>query len=199
MSRERDPLAPDPHWRVDLRLVAELAEDNVIGTRFLVNVIFSAVAVIALIYCGWLGYQDFSLRHQIRDWDQRVKDNAAEVREIQDMQKKYAMEAAKVDQAWTLIRPQLRVHAFLTNLGRTRPEQLVIDIVDWNENGIVVRGNLRESSDRATSTLTNYVRLLNADEKINSVFNVKEGDLLRDPSGALFKFEITFRFRAAKP
>jgi hypothetical protein len=200
MTRERDPLAPSPHWRVDLRLIAELPEDNLVGTRFLVHVAFSAVALAALIFCGWIGYKDYNLRHQIRDWEQRIKDSDAEVREIKDMQQKYAMEAAKVDQAWTLVRPQLRVHEFLVNLGRTRPEPLVIDIVEWNDTGVVVRCNIREKSDAATRIVGNYVRQLNRDEKISPLFNVVSTDQERDPSdGSIFKFELTFRFRAAKP
>ena len=199
MSRERDPLAPSPHWRVDLRLLTELPEDNLIGTRFIVHVVFSALALTALIFAGWLGYKHYKLRHEISDWEQRIKDSDAEVREIKAMQTKYAVEAAKIDQAWTLVRPQLRVSNFLTDLGRTRPEPLIIDIVEWNDSGIVVRCNIRESSEKATSIAGDYVRQLNRDEKITPLFNVVPSDLSRGANDGLFKFEITFRFKAAKP
>lgn len=195
MSRERDPLAPSPHWRVDLRLVGELPEDNIVGTRFLVNVLFAAAAVAAVVYCGWLGYKDLILRRQIHDWEQRIKDNAAEVRDIQDMQKKYAMEAQKIDQAWTLVRPQLRVHQFFADLGRTRPEQLVIDLIEWNDTGIVMRCNIREGSEAATRIVGNYVRQLNRDEKISPLFAVFSTDQSRGDRDGVFKFELTFRFK----
>lgn len=198
MTRERDPLSPQPHWRVDLRLVAELPEDNLVGTRFLVHVGFSAVAVMALIFAGWLGYKDYTVRHEISNWEKRIRASAAEVREIQNMQKKYAVEAAKIDQAWTLIRPQLRVSEFLADLGRTRPEALVIDIVEWNDAGIAVRCNIRDTSEAATRILGNYVRLLNRDEKIGRLFNVVSTDLARGSNDGVFKCEITFRVRAAK-
>ncbi|MBI5770498.1 MAG: hypothetical protein HZA93_22160 [Verrucomicrobia bacterium] len=198
MSRERDPLTPHPHWRVDLRLVAELPEDNLVGTRFLVHVGFSVLALAALIFAGWLGYKDYKIRHEISDWEKRIRDSAAEVREIQNMQRKYAMEAAKIDQAWGLIRPQLRVSEFLADLGRTRPESLVIDIVEWNEAGVAVRCNIRESSEAATRILGNYVRLLNRDEKIGRLFNVVSTDLARGSNDGVFKCEITFRVRASK-
>jgi hypothetical protein len=199
MSRERDPLAPSPHWRVDLRLTAELPEDNLIGTRFIVHVLFSAVAVTAMIFCGWLGYKNYKLHHEIGDWEQRLKDSEAEAREVQDLGKKYAMEAAKIDQAWTLVRPQLHVFEFLANLGRTRPEPLIIDIVEWNESGIVVRCNIRESSEAATRILGNYLQSLNRDEKISPVFFVRSTDLARGTNDGIFKAEIAFRFKPAKP
>ena len=195
MSRERDPLAPSPHWRVDLRLVAELPEDNLVGTRFLVHVVFSAVALAAVIAAGYFGYRNFKLRREISDWEQRIKDSAAEVSEIQAMSKKYDLEAAKIKQAWDLVRPQLRIHDFLTDLGRTRPELLFIDIVEWNEAGIVVRCNIRESSERATFILGNYVKQLNRDEKISALFNVVSTDLSRGTNDGVFKFELTFRFK----
>ena len=196
MSRERDPLAPGPHWRVDLRLVAELPEDNLVGTRFIVHVVFSAVALAALIFSGWLGYRKYKLLHEITDWEQRIKDSAADVREIKAMQTKYAVEAAKIDQAWTLIRPQLRIYDFLTDLGRTRPASLLIDIVEWNDTGVVVRCNIRETSERATFILGNYMKLLNRDEKISALFNVVSTDLSRGTNDGIFKFELTFRFKA---
>jgi hypothetical protein len=198
MSRERDPLAPAPHWRVDVRLIAELPEDNLVGTRFIVHVAFSAIALTALIFAGWFGYRDYKIRHEISDWEKRIKDSANEVREIRAMQTKYAIEAAKIDQAWTLIRPQLRVSEFLADLGRTRPEQLVIDIVEWNDAGIAVRCYIRESSEAATRILGNYVKLLNRDERISPLFNVVSTDLARASAEGVFRCEITFRVRTAK-
>jgi hypothetical protein len=199
MSRERDPLDPGRHWRVDLRLTTELPEDNLVGTRFLVNVVFSAVALTALLYAGWIGAKDLSLRSQISDWERRINESAAEAREIGDMQKKYALEAAKIDQAWALVRPQLRVHEFLTDLGRTRPEALGIDMIEWNDAGIVVRGNLRDTAEKSMRTLGDYVKLLNRDEKISALFTVVPSDIARGTSDGLFKFEIAFRFKAPKP
>lgn len=106
MTRNRDPLALSAHWHVDCRIEAELPEDNLVGTRFLINVVCSAVAFGALLFVGWLGYLNLSLRYQIRDWEQRIKDNRAEVLDIQRMQRDYATEAAKIDQAYALVRPE---------------------------------------------------------------------------------------------
>src|SRR3954464_3183029 len=105
MSRNRDPIGLTPHWHVDCRLEAELPEDNIVGTRFLINAVFSAVAVAALLFAGWLGYLSLSLHSQIRDWEQRIKENRPEVLELRRMATEYAVEAAKVDQAYALVRP----------------------------------------------------------------------------------------------
>jgi len=201
MSRERDPLALGPHWRVDLRLTAELPEDNLVGTRFIVHVLFSAVALAALLFTGWLGYLDGSLRYQIRDWEQRIKDNHTEQADIKKMQVEYATEAKKIDDAWQLVRPQLRVYDFITNLGRTRPDQLAIEAIEWNDAGVTVRGSLRETSERATNLLSSYVKLLNADPTIGPIFGSKIAPtgLTRGAVDGLFKFEITFPLKSVAP
>src|SRR3954471_12202089 len=120
MSPKRDPLALSPHWHVDCRIEAELPEDTLIGTRFLVHAIFGGVAFAALLFSGWLGYVTMSLRHEVRDWEQRIHDNNAEVLEIQRMQRDYAAEAIKIDQAHALVKPQFFISGFIANLGRTR-------------------------------------------------------------------------------
>jgi hypothetical protein len=81
---------------VDCRIEAELPEDTIVGTRFLINVVFTALALTAFLYTGWLGYVNLNLRRQIRDWELRINENRAEVRDIQRMQQEYATEAAKI-------------------------------------------------------------------------------------------------------
>ncbi len=199
MTRNRNTVAQGSHWHVDCRLVADLPEDNVVGTRFLINVVFSAVALAALLFTGWLGYLSLNLRHQIRDWEQRIRENRAEMLDIQRMQREYAVEAAKVDQAHTLVRPEYFVAGLIGDLGRTRPEPVVVDIIEWNDAGIILRGHMRESPERATQILGDYVRTLMRDEKIGPLFReIVLTDLDRGSSGDALKFEISFRPKTAK-
>ena len=186
MSRERDPLGLSPHWHVDVRLVAELPEDNVVGTRFLINAVFSAVTLSTLLYAGWRFSLNSSLRAEIRDWEQRIVDNRAEVADIKHMQREYAIEAAKIDQAYALVKPSLFVSGFVEDLGRTRPDAVAIDMIDWSESGILVRGSVRENSQRAALLLSSYAKQLKADARIGPLFreivltNLERGTSLQD-------------------
>ena len=198
MKRNRDPLGLTPHWHVDCRLEAELPEDTLIGRRFLVHVGFVAVALGALLFTGYQSYVMFSLRHQIRDWEQRISDNRAEVRDIQRMQKEYSVEAAKIDQVHALVRPQLYVSGLVASLGRTRPERMAIDIIEWNDAGVILRGNLRERSDRATEMLGGYVEQLRRDAQIGPLFReIVLTDLDRGSSGEMLRFEIRLALKPA--
>lgn len=200
MSKERDPLGLSPHWHADVRIVAELPEDNVVGTRFLINVACSAVVLAMLLFVGWVGYNNFSLHHQISDWEHRMADNRAEVADIKHMQREYAVESAKIDQAYALVKPQLFASGFVADLGRTRPDQVVIDTIEWSDSGIVVRGNVRENSQRATLLLGGYAKQLVKDDKIGPLFReIVLTSLDRASSaGDLLNFELTFRLKNPK-
>ena len=199
-SESRDPIALTAHWHLDCRIESELPEDNVIGTRFLINTLFGAVAFAGMLFAGWLGYLDLTTRRQTRDWEQRIEDNRAEVRDIQRMQREYAVEAAKIDEAYKLIRPQLAVYDFLSNLGRSRPAQLVLDSIEWNDSGIIARGNLHESSERASILLGNYVKALGKDEKMAAIFKeIRLTGFDRGTTIDVINFEIAFYLKPAKP
>ena len=199
MKRNRDPLPVTPHWHVDCRIQVELPDDSVVGTRFLANVLFTAVAVGMLLFTGWVAYVSLSVRHQIRDWEQRITDNRSEVRDIQRMQGEFAVESAKIDQAYALVRPQLFISGFVANIGRSRPDQMTIDVIEWNEAGVVVRGSLRATSERATRLLGGYVEQLRRDDQISPLFReIQPTDISRAEGGDTLRFEIIFRSKPAR-
>lgn len=196
MSKSRDPIALTAHWHVDCRIEADLPEDNVISTRFLINTVFGSVALAAVLYTGWLGYTCLNLRFQVHDWESRLSDNRAEMRDIQRMQVEYAQGATKVDQAWQLINPQFAVSDLIANIGRTRPEPMILDTIEWNDAGIFVRGSLHETPERATRILGDYVKLLGHDDKIAPLFReIVLTGFMRGASEDVHNYEIMFRFR----
>ncbi len=207
MSQSRDLNAAMPHWHLDCRIESELPEDNVVGTRFLINVLFGAAAVAAMLFAGWLSYLDLTIRRQIGDWELRIKGNRAEVLDIKRMQGDYSVASAKIDEAYRLIKPQLHVYDFLANLGRTRPQPIAIESIEWNEAAIIVHGNLREAPQTAFLLLGAYVKALKKEEKMAAIFEeISLSNSKRADSGAgaertesdLINFEITFRFKGKK-
>lgn len=200
MSKNRDPLALSLHWHVDCRIEDELPDDSVVGTRFLINVVFGGAAVAAIIYTGLLFVRWVSVRDQIRDWEQRISDNRGEVSDIKRMQVEYSAEAAKIDQAYALVRPLFSISSFISSIGRTRPDQMSIDIIEWNEAGITMRGGLNEAPEQASMLLGNYVKTLIHDDKIGPLCReIRLTGADRGTSGDAFKFEITFNLNPPKP
>jgi hypothetical protein len=201
MSKKPNATGPVAHWHIDCRIESELPEDNIVGRRFLINVLFSALAVAGLLFAGWLGYLNLSTRHQTRDWELRINENRAEVRDIQRMQREYALEAGKIDEAYRLVRPQLFVSGFIANVGRSRPAQLVIDAIEWTELTIIMRGSVRDKSERASLLLGNYVKTLGKDEAMSPIFReIRLTGFDRGVGDDVINFEIAFYLKApAKP
>lgn len=193
MSRSKDPLSLSAHWHVDYRIEAELPEDTVVGTRFLIHVGFTALVLVALYFFGIKAYVTWNLNQQISDWDRRILENRTEVAEIERLQKDYYLESMKVEQAYSLVRPGLYVAEFIANLGRTRPEQMSIDLIEWNEAGGVLRGSLRERSEQATRILGGYLDTLRNDPKVGPLFQtIQLTDVDRGSGGGVLRFEIKF-------
>jgi len=197
MAKNRDPLVLSPHWHLDCRIVGELPEDTVVGRRFLVNAVLGSILVILSLLGGWLAYQSFSLRFQIHDWEQRIAANRAEVVELQKMQSDYRAEADKIDQVYRLINSPILVSGFITNLGRTLPAQMTIDVIEANDTKVAVRGTLRATSERGTLLISAYLDVLRADPQIGPHFRsiVGTGFERNRYNDSLQNVEITFYFK----
>jgi hypothetical protein len=199
MSRSRDPLSLSPHWHVDYCIESELPEDTVVGTRFLIHVGFTALVLVALYFFGIKAYVTWDLHQQINDWEGRIREKRTEAAEFEQLQKDYVLESIKVEQAYTLVRPTLYVAEFIANLGRTRPEQMSIDLIEWNEAGGVLRGSLRERSEQATRILGGYLDTLRNDPKIGTLFQtIQLTDVDRGSGGGVLRFEVKFTAKERK-
>ncbi|HEY4990340.1 MAG TPA: hypothetical protein VII09_11060 [Opitutaceae bacterium] len=170
MSRARDRLFLTPNWHIDCRLVAELPEDSVVGIRFITYAVSCAIALAVVLFTGWYVYADLSLRHQIDDAAQRLEDDRWEVIEIRRLQRFYEIESKKIESAYSEMRNPILLSGFTNELGRTLPERMVIDSIDFGDGRILIRGRLRESSERASILLGKYLEQLRSDPEVGPYF-----------------------------
>ena len=201
MIRPRERLFLSPNWHIDCRLVAELPEDSVVGVRFITYAVSCVIALIAVLITGYLGYQDINLRHQIDDWNQRIEDDRWDVIEIRRLQRFYEIETKKIESAFNEIKNPVFVSGFITELGRTLPEEMVVDSIDWNEGTVVIRGGLRETSEQASILLGKYVEKLRADPEIGPHFksiNLTGAERSGDDEGMMV-YELTFHLKPKGP
>ena len=197
MSKSRDPLALSEHWHVDCRLEAELPDDRVVSSRFLVNLPFGAVTLALAVFFGLELSKDLSLRSFIADWGRRIADSRVQVASIKQMQRDYTMLSAKIEMAHQLVWNRVFLYGFTTQLGRTRPDQMVINTIESTPTGIVVRGTLGESSETATQLIGQYVKQLAQDPGFKPLFEITVTSFERDRASDQQNFEITFRLLPA--
>lgn len=196
MSNTSDQLNLSDHWHLDCRIIAELPEDRVIGTRFLINIFVAVITACVGLCASWLLYVNLGLRQNIHEWDSRMAEQQSEVAELKRLQADYTKEAAKIDHAYELIKNPFVASRFTLKLGRTFPEVIRIDRIESNTSNIVIRGSLTESSERASIILSNYIRELRADLEFGPLFSdIVMTDFQRISEDGKLNFEITFRFR----
>lgn len=194
MSKRRDPLALTPHWHVDCALEAELPDDRVVSSRFLFNLPFGAVTLVLLVFFGLKLSNDLSLRSFIADWSRRLSDSRVQVATIKQMQRDFAVTSSKIEQIHRLAQSRMLVYNFTTELGRTRPEQMTISSIESTATGVVVRGTLGESSERATQLIVQYVAQLSKNPEYGPKFEITVTSFERDRASDQQNFELSFRF-----
>ena len=198
-SRER--LLLGPNWHVDCRLVAELPEDSVVGVRFMTYAISCAIALAAVLFTGWYVYADLNLRHQIDDAAQRLEDDRWEVIEIRRLQHFYENESKKIESAFTEMRNPILLSGFTTEMGRTLPERMAIDTIEYGDGRILIHGRLRESSEAASILLGKYLEQLRTDPAIGPHFSsINVTDLDRSTEDEqMMVYAITLRLKPRIP
>lgn len=200
MSRSsNDPLTLSPHWHVDYRIEAELPEDTIVSRRFLINGAFTILLLATLGWAGFVGFQTLEQKRLIRELERTINESRPEVSRIDRLQAEFDLESRKIDQAYNLVRSRLFVSAFVASIGRTRPPQMAIDLLDWNDVAVVLRGGLRERNTGASKILGDYVELLRHDPKIGPLFqSIQLTNVDRGSGAGTLRFEIRFTMKPSK-
>ncbi len=170
MSRARERLFMAPNWHVDCRLVGELPEDSVVGIRFITYAVSCAVALASVLFTGWYAYADLTVRHQIEDAEQRLEDDRWEVIEIRRLQRFYEIESKKIENAYSEMRNPILISGFISKLGHSLPDRMVVDTIEYSDNRFVVHGRLKESSERSSILLGEFLEKLRGDPDVGPRF-----------------------------
>jgi hypothetical protein len=201
MKSPRDRLFLAPNWHVDCRLIAELPEDSVVGMRFITYAVSCAIALAAVLFTGWYAYSDFSLRQQIQDANRRLEGDYWDVAEITRLQRFYEIEAKKIESAYSEIKNPIFVSGFISALGRTLPEKMLIDSIDYGDGKALVRGRLREDPGLASQLVGSYVDKLRSNPAIGPHFtSINITGLDRSPDDEqMMSYEVTFHVKPRTP
>ncbi|HEY5227040.1 MAG TPA: hypothetical protein VIJ19_00795 [Opitutaceae bacterium] len=197
MKASRERIFLGPNWHVDCRLVAELPEDSVVGIRFITYAISCGIALSVLLFTGWYAYTDISLRHQIEDGTLHLEDDRWEVIEITRLQRFYEIESRKIESAYKEMKNPVLISSFVSRLGHQLPERTVIDTIEYNDGVFIVRGRIRETSERASIALGGFLEALRKDPDVgphcNSI-NVTALDRSVDDE-QMMTYSITFHLK----
>jgi hypothetical protein len=201
MSSARERLFLPPNWHVDCRLIAELPEDSVVGMRFITYAVSIAIALAAVLFTGWYGYADFSLRQQIDDSNHRLEDDYWDVAEVRRMQRFYEVEAQKIESAYSEMKNPLYLSGFVSDIGQSLPDRMLVDSFDFGNGKMVMRGRLRDNPERASQTIGTYVAKLRGIATVGPHFtSINITSLERSVEDErIMNYEITFHLKPRSP
>ncbi len=199
-------IAPKPEavyqgpWRVDCRISAALPSGDLVRRRFITNAIAATLALAAIVFTFWLVYLGRTLESEIAGWQQRIADNKGQVNALDADTRTLTTAAGRIDSAYALMAAPYRLSELLMALGSNRPASMQIESIDSLQTGLVLRGILREPSDRAKIILDQCRQQMLKDPLIGARFaSIGLTSFSRREEADTFDFELTFKLKEAKP
>lgn len=187
-------------WRVDCRISTALPSGDLVRRRFITNGLAATLALAALVFTFWLVFLDRTLEAEISGWQRRISDNKPQVDALNEETRKLSIDAARIDAAYQMMVAPYQVSELLIALGRNRAASMEIESLDSTPSGLVVRGVLRESSDRAKITLDQVRQEMLKDPLIGRCFgSIGLTSFSRREEIDSFDFDLTFKLKEAKP
>ena len=187
-------------WHLDCRLSGQLPNNKLVRRRFLTTALATALAASAFTFTLWLLYVSHTLSADTTFWNQRIGQSQKLYNELNETTRTLSVRTARLDRAYELMGSPYRASKLVLSLGRTRPPNMRIDTIEANENGVAMRGGLREPSEQASRSLRRYVDDLRLDPDIGPIFaSVALTSLQREDDSDSLAFEITFKLKKAEP
>lgn len=192
-SHSKNPSYLQP-WHFDCRLSKELPDDNPVRGRFLANLIAATVAAIALYYAAITLYT-YSLTHsEVTDWKQHLETHDVLLGDLQKTITSIQSGARRLDDIHRLTHTPFSISDFIQEVGRTRPANIRIDMIEYQESAVFIRGSLRETSQKTTAVLSQYVGELRANPRLRPLFTqIVQTSMERNSQASTHSFEIILR------
>lgn len=194
MAQRPSLISPHDDWRLDFTLVDELPEDSIIGRNFIGNAIAGLFAAAALLALAWTSYDLWTAKQGIDDWAARIGNASDDLKEVERLQHEYTLTTERVDEIHRMMHNPIALTVLLSELGRTLPQIVSLDMIESYDDEIVVRGTLDASSQQASRLIGDYVKGLSANPVIGPHFSeIKLSGLERfdDEDGLSFEFTMT--------
>lgn len=192
-DRKNNPFSAP--WRVDCRLARELPDDKAVRSHFLVQLAAVLLCAVLLLVAGWQAFQLNTTRAGIARWVKTMADDRAIFDEVRRERAEIAADGRRIGEAASALQTRILTFDYLSAIGRTRPENLRIDQIESLETGLVLRGIILVSPEKASRQLGKYVADLRADPHLGPRFSaITLTAMDRRGEETELQFEITFRY-----
>ncbi len=165
-SKSEVPAPSATVWHPNFRNYQKLPDIKVVRTAFFINGAAILVVVSLLILLGFnewqlhaVNAQTTAIQSQI-DRDTKLSDQSVV------LFKSFQAEESKVNEVDTFVKSKAAVSTIILRLGETLPKNVALDLLDFRENGLVMRLSVRGTPDVASGYATTYLEQLRSDSQL---------------------------------
>jgi hypothetical protein len=159
-------------WHVNFRNSAELPDTRVVRTAFFFNTASILLAAALLLLGIFQEYRLYNLKADLESWQKQIKDNKAKSDQGIATYKKFKAEEQKILELDTYLKKdKLVLSDFIIRLGETLPQGIVLLSLDYRDQSVLLRGDVRGQPELASGMASAYEKQLRDDAKIRTVFD----------------------------
>ncbi len=187
-------------WHTNFRNYAVLPDTKVVRTSFFINGLLVFLAVAAVLAFAYQEYQLSLVNTQNESLEEQIKRNKGPSDRAVALYKKFQAEESKIAEISDFYKGQKIVLSdFLIRLGQSKPPIIVFVNIEYNENGVTIKGYAQGMSEQATSAASAYEKQLKDDPQLNAVFKmISLTNVSRDTQAGRLMFEIVLAFNLPK-
>lgn len=183
-------------WHPNFRDFAQLPDTKVVRTSFFVN---GATALIAFGLAVFFVYQEYNLsllNKQITEWSTKIAQQQKPSDQAIALYKQFQEEQRKINEVDEFLNGEkLGVTEFILRLGETLPKNIALTYIDYNTNGVTLRGLVKGEPDLASGMASAFEKQLRDDADLSKRFGtIGITNLARDAQSGRLTFEIAMRF-----
>lgn len=157
------PALSAPAWHPNFRNYQKLPDIKVVRTAFFINGAAILVVVSLLIFLGFNEWQLHAVKSQTEAVQNQIDRDKKTSEQAVALFKTFQAEEVKVNDIDTFIKSKAAVSTIILRLGETLPKNVALDLLDFRENGLVMRLSVRGTPDVASGYATNYLEQLRSD------------------------------------
>lgn len=183
-------------WHPNFRDFAQLPDTKVVRTSFFVNGATAMIAFGLTVFFVYQEYNLFLLDKQINDWTAKIEQQQKSSDQAIALYKQFQDEQRKINEVDDFLSGEkLGVTEFILRLGETLPKNIALTYIDYNPNGVTLRGLVKGEPDLASGIASAFEKQLRDDADFNKRFgSIGITNIARDVQSGRLTFEIAMRF-----
>ena len=191
---ERPATAEGSAWHPDFRNVSRLPDTKTVRTKFFVNLLAVTATLALLLFVGLREMRLAGLRTELATIESHIATSQGPSGKALAAFKAFQAEEKAFNEAYGVVQDAFSIPDFLLHLGALLPQGVRIQRVEFRGASvpISISGSVRGLDAAASDVASEFVKLLQADEKLKERFvSISLTNLGRNVAEGNMSFELS--------